>query len=208
MKLSRASLVVVLLTASCGGSNAPPSVEQTRTRPPNLTGVPVLFLPVQRAPVPSTTPTTTAPRFNGVDKLDAELAFWLAELAPGVKWILPPAIDRMLARTPSLGITPRALEVTVFSRAQVKRIGDPLYGDLRRLAAILDARLALVPVAAEFKPVDATQGRIEIALALIDVSFGDVVWFGVLAGDPGAPDSPTLAASAAQRIAAQFGQER
>jgi hypothetical protein len=64
-----------------------------------------------------------------------------------------------------------------------------------------------VPVAAEFRPTDANQGRINVALAIIDLGFGDVVWFGVVAGDAG-PPGQQLAASTAQSIAGRFGRPR
>jgi hypothetical protein len=160
-------------------------------------------MPVQRGPLPG---SITAPRYDGVDQLDAEIAYWLTEQAPDVRWILPEAIDRMLRRNPELDIKVRQLDVAVFRRAQVKRIGDPLFGDLRRIAAMQqDAKVAVVPVAAEFKPTDGTQGHIEVALAVIDLGFGDVVWFGVVGGDTGEPGKQ-LAASAAQKVASRFGR--
>lgn len=119
-------------------------------------------------------------------QFDAELSYWLKESAPQVKWVLPEDLDRALARNPALGIQARALEVSVFRRAQVKRIGDPLFGDLRRLAALFDTRLALLPVY--------SRGA-EVAVALIDTHFGDVAWFGIVAG------ADSTAASTAQRLA-------
>jgi hypothetical protein len=140
--------------------------------------------------------------------LDAEISYWLREQAPDVRWVLPETIDRTLRRTPELDIKVRELDVAVFRRAQVKRIGDPLYGDLRRIAAVHgDARLAVVPVGAEFKPTGADQGRIEVALAVIDLGFGDVIWFGVVGGEAGPPGQQT-ATSAAQSIAGRFGRPR
>src|SRR5687768_12917011 len=94
--------------------------------------------------------------------LDAELAYWLGERARQVKWVLPASIDRTLARNPGMGIRPRELEVGVFKRAQVKRIGDPLFGDLRRLAAIFDTRVALLPIAAEVRTTADGKSRLEI----------------------------------------------
>jgi hypothetical protein len=200
------AVMLFILTGCAAQRSAPPTTSDVQSVPPDLTGGQVLMLPVQTGPVPTSDVRTAAPRFDGVTSLDAELKYWLPERAPRVRWILPDAIDRTLARNPALEIKPRALDVAVFRRAQVKRIGDPLFGDLRRIAAILDTRLALVPVAAEFKPTSATEGRLEIALALIDTTFGDVLWYGVIAGDPAAPDSPAIAASLAQRVATMFSR--
>jgi hypothetical protein len=200
-------IAAVVALAGCGRpSGAAPTPNQAQTSPPDLTGMPILVLPVHPGAVPSVAPRADAVRLDGVPQLDAELSYWLRERAGRVRWILPETIDRTLARTPAMDIKPRALDVAVFRRAQVRRIGDPLFGDLRRLAAILDARLALLPVAAEFKPTSGAEGRIEVALALIDTTFGDVVWFGVLAGEAGTPDSPGIGASAAQKIADLFAR--
>jgi hypothetical protein len=136
-----------------------------------------------------------------VPGLDREIAYWLGERAPRVKWKFPPEIERALARSPSIEVDIHALSVAVFHRAQVQIIGDPLFGDLRRVGALVDARYALVPVAAAFVPNAAGQGRVELSVALIDTVGGRVLWFGVMAGQPGPPGSPATAASAAGALA-------
>lgn len=203
-----ATLLILGVVVGCGRQPAAaPTSNQASSAPPDLSSMPILMLPVQPGAVPSSQPRAEAAiRFDGVNQLDAEISYWVRERAGRVRWILPETLERTLARTPTLDIKLRALDVASFRRAQVRRIGDPLFGDLRRLAAIHDARLALVPVAAEFRVTAAAEGHIEVALALIDTSFGDVVWFGVVAGDPGPPDSPAVAASAAQRVAALFAR--
>jgi hypothetical protein len=134
------------------------------------------------------------------DGLDDELAFWLAERGRNVHWVLPDAIDEVVARSPTLGIRPRSLEVSVFHYAEVRNIGDPLFGDLRRLGALVDARYAILPVAAGY--VTRAEGvRVEIAAAIIDTLGGRVLWFGVVGGGTGDQADPALAASAAQALA-------
>lgn len=178
---------LLLLAAACSGRQ-PPSADRPAPPAPDLSGHSVMLLPVQpgRAGVP--------------DGLDAELAFWLTEHGPGVRWVLPDAIDAALARAPSLGIHPRALAVSVFHQAEVRNIGDPLFGDLRRLGALLEARFAILPVAAGY--VTRAEGaRVEVAAAIIDTLGGRVLWFGVVAGDVGEQATPALVASAAQALA-------
>jgi hypothetical protein len=190
--IARALITVCAALCACAKPQ-PPAANQV-SAVPDLSALGVLVLPVHPGAVPAT--PLTAPqelRLDGVSELDAEIAYWLRERGGGVRWILPEAIDRMLARTPALDINLRALDVAVFRRARVQRIGDPLFGDLKRLASVLDARFALVPVAAEFK---AASNRVEVAFTLIDTTFGDVVWFGVLAGD--------TPADVAQRVAVLF----
>lgn len=202
------AILLIGVLAGCRGQPAPaPTPNQPSSVPPDLSSMPILMLPVQPGAVPSSLPRSETPlRLDGVNQLDAEISYWLRERAGRVRWVLPETLARTLARTPAMDIKLHALDVASFRRAQVRRIGDPLFGDLRRLAAIHDARFAVVPVAAEFRPVSETEGRIEVALALIDTSFGDVVWFGVVAGEPGPAESPAVAGSAAQRVAALFAR--
>ena len=163
--------------------------------PPDLTGASVMVLPAQPAPGESVLPDGEV-----VPGLDREIGFWLAEMTPQVHWVFPPAIERALQRSPSLSIRLRSLAVAAFHRAQVENIGDPLFGDLRALAALVDARFALIPVAAAWVPDTTGSGRIEMRVALIDTRGGAVRWFGAVAGDPGRFDDPASVASAGRAL--------
>lgn len=154
-----------------------------------------MVLPAQPAPGESVLPDGEV-----VPGLDREIAYWLAEMAPRVDWSFPPELERALQRSPSLSIRLRSLAVSAFHRARVENIGDPLFGDLRALAALVDARLALIPVAAGWVADSAGSGRVEMRVALIDTRGGAVRWFGAVAGDPGARDDPAAAASAGRAL--------
>jgi hypothetical protein len=194
-----AFLIFVILSASaasCGGGAQalPEPGAPSAVPPPDLAGADVMVLPAQAPP-------GAAGVVEPVPGLDGEIAFWFAEMGPRTRWVFPPEIDRALARSPSLTIRPRALAVSNFHVAEVKNIGDPLFGDLRALNALLGARLALVPVSAEYAPAASGPGRVEIRAALIDTLGGAVLWFGAVAGDPGRVDDPAVAASAARALA-------
>jgi hypothetical protein len=133
--------------------------------------------------------------------LDAELAFALKERGAGVQWTFPEAVDRALSRSPGLDAKMRGLPVAVFEEVEVRRVGDPLYGELRRLAALVDAQVALVPVRAGLETDAAGATLIRLSVALLDVQTGRVLWFGVAGGDPGAADDPRALASAVDRLA-------
>lgn len=192
-----ALMCVVLLAAGCAKvRQAPPTAESPKARAPSLAGRSVLVLPSQPAPgVPRNARTGEV-----VPGFDAELAYWLEDQGPRVDWTFPPEIRASLARNAMLNIDVDALAVGSFHVAQVKNIGDPLLGDLRRLAALLDARWALVPVAVGYVP-RPEGGRAEAALALIDTYGGQVLWYGVMAGEPGEEGSGEVAASLARVIA-------
>jgi hypothetical protein len=187
------------LALACGGRAKPPSPDQPQPWPPDLSGADVMVLPAQPAPgVP--------PAAEPVPGLDREIAFWLGEKAPRVHWIFPPEMERALARTPSMEVRIHALAVSSFHRGEVKTIGDPLFGDLRSLGALVNGRFALVPVAAGWVPDSTGAGRVELRTALIDTHGGRVLWFGVVAGQAGARGSPETAASAAEALAGLIGR--
>ncbi len=190
----------MLALIACGGrAAAPPSADRPQARPPELTGVRVMVLPAQPGPQ-----TTRAG--EPLPGLDREIAFWLAEAAPRVDWVFPPAIQRALERTPSLDIRLDALPVASFHRAEVRNIGDPLFGNLRSLNALMDARYALIPVATAYLVADSGPGRVEMNVALIDTMGGRVLWFGAIAGERGPPGAPDVTASAARALARVFAQ--
>ena len=185
--------------AACGASRAAPSADAPPPPAPDLTGAVVMLLPTQESAF------TRDPVDGGGgagELLDAELAFWLREHGPHVRWVGPDRLRQHLARSPGLGIDIAHLDVSIFRHAQVKRVGDPLFGDLVRLGSLAGARFALIPTFAAYAPgANGGPGRLELAATLIDCSDGRVYWFGVVAGEPGAPGDRATVASAAQALA-------
>jgi hypothetical protein len=195
---------LALLLAGCARP-APPSAD-ARQRPfPDIGGRAVMLLPVQAAvptiglPAGATQAVALGADARGV--LEAELAYWLPARTPRARWVLPDAIERAVRQSPSLDVRVRDLAVRDFQRARLEMIGDPLYGELRRVGALLDARVALLPIGALWVQEPDGTGRVHLALALIDTFGGDVVWYGVVAGVPGARGDATVIASVAQALA-------
>lgn len=163
----------------------------------------MLVFPVQAASLPAIDPQLKRwPADRAA--VDAEIAYWFQQGTPTAKWLLPQTIDRTIQRSPTLDINPRALAVGAFQHAQVRRIGDPLFGDLARLAAVLQARIAIVPVAAEFVGVSPDSAVLSVATAVIDPTDGAVIWFGVITGKDKGAGSAVAIASAAQTFARTF----
>ena len=94
------------------------------------------------------------------------------------------------------------------------RIGDPLFRDLLQISALTGSQLALIPIQVRYRPAapadpDAPEGEsqeprvgaVEVVATLIETRGGNVLWFGILEGDPGAADDPAALASAADRLA-------
>jgi hypothetical protein len=131
---------------------------------------------------------------------DAELAFALEARGPQIDWVLPATLDSALVRSPALQTRTHGLPVGIFGAGQVERVGDPLYGDLRRLGAIGNADVAFLPLRATTEHVDGGSA-IRFWAALIDVRTGNVLWFGVVQGASGVAGSERVLASAADKLA-------
>ncbi|MBI4544978.1 MAG: hypothetical protein HY703_07285 [Gemmatimonadetes bacterium] len=214
---TRALAAGLLAAAGACASKAPPSAERPPPPPPDLAGMTVMVLPLQPgtwpgsvAAAPPRQPASGQPAGRAAEgagtgreqhDVDSEIAYWLGERGPRVRWVFPPRLERALARTPALGIQLHSLAVSSFYRAKVQRIGDPLFGDLRRLGALVDARYALLPVAGGYVAAVAGGSQVEIAAALIDTIGGDVLWFGVFRGVAGDLQDPALIPTAAQALA-------
>lgn len=184
-------LALVLVLGGCGASRqAPPEAGDSRGQVPNLQGRRVMVLPVQEVVGLSGAP-------------DAELAFALQDrTGDRVRWVLPEEMRRSLRRSPGMPIRVDGLPVGIFLQAQVDRVGDPLFGHLRRLAAITSADLALIPIQVRHRPgEEETAPAVEIAAALIHARNGRVFWFGIVEGEPGGADDPRALASAADALA-------
>lgn len=177
----RSAAVVAVVSAWACASARPPAPGEARGGVPDLAGQPVMVLPVQINQGVAGDP-------------DAELAFALKSHAPNVGWILPDSIRSALQASPALQAPLTGLPVEVFLRTEVQRLGDPVYGVLRRLGALTGADLAVLPVAALAVPPSAQEaGEVQISAALMDVRTGRVLWYGVEAGAGGGADPGALA---------------
>jgi hypothetical protein len=99
----------------------------------------------------------------------------------------------------------------MFLRGEVRRVGDPLYGVLRRLGALTGAQVALIPVLVRYRPAGASAapgGTAEVVAALLDVRSGYVLWFGVEGGEAGPADDPGVLASAIDALARRLAGRR
>lgn len=156
---------------------------------PDLTGRTVMVLPVQA--------------LQGVGgDADAELAFALQSRMEAVDWVTPGELRNAVEASPSLDAPLEGLPVRVFLRTEVERVGDPLYGVLRRLGGLTGGEAALIPVLVRYRPAAAgTPGAVEVAAALLDVRSGYVLWYGVEDGEPGSATDAGVLASALDALA-------
>jgi hypothetical protein len=200
-------LLPLALLAGCAARAAPPSADAPQRGWPDIAGRTVMLMPVQGM-VPLIRVAAADPERAAVPlgeaaraALDAELAYWLAHRAPRTRWLASEAVDRAVAQSPLIDVRVRELAVRDFQRARLQHIGDPLYGQLRRVAALMDARGAFVPLGAVWVPEQGGSGRVHLSAALIDTLGGDVIWQGVVAGAAGDLDDGNTIASVAQALA-------
>jgi hypothetical protein len=181
--------MALLALGACGGRTAPlPEPGVVRGVAPDLRGRRVLVLPVQQ-------------NLGVAGDPDAELAYALRERGAGITWISAADVDAVLARSPGVQARTRGLQVGDFLVAEVNRVGDPLYGELRRLAAVVDAEVILLPVQVAVGTEPGQDPRVRFWSALLDVRTGRVLWFSFLEGQGFRQGDQNGLASAVEQVA-------
>ena len=178
--------------AICAGACAsvpqgPPEAGQQRGGLPMLSGQDALLLPVQRPDLPR-------------EAVDRELAFALEARGGGVEWIGPEEMRRLMGRS-VMDIPIDRLPIDMFFQAEVTRVGDPVYGMLRRVAALTDATVALIPLSVVIRPAsEGVEPGLESMATLLDLRTGRVLWLATVEA-PGDPDEPATLARLADALA-------
>jgi len=184
--------LLAVLAGACGPKvREAPGPGTTTGMAPDLRSRRVMVLPVQQ---------NLGVRGNP----DAELAFGLRERDVGVTWIFPDEIEERLRRSPGIRTSLRGLQVSQFLQAEVERIGDPLFGDLLRMAVLVDAEVALIPIQAAIQAEPGADPTVRFWTTLIDIRSGRVLWFSVLEGRPAPADDPAGLASAVEEVTRQM----
>ena len=133
---------------------------------------------------------------------DTEIGFALGEESSRAEWILPPAQVEAVERRPMLAVNPYALSADEARRGggKFKWIRDPLYGEIRVLVAVFDARYIVWPIEVFYdKDEETNSGRVVIRTVFLDGRSGDVLWQGNIFGQdepltsPGALPTPAAA---------------
>lgn len=184
------SVLALLFLTACGGPTPPPAPGQSRGVAPDLRGSRVMVLPVQQ-------------NLGVRGDLDAEIAFALTGREDDIEWVLRAEVDEILNRSPGIQARTRGLPVSMFLQAEVERVGDPLFGQLRRMAGLVDAQAVLLPVQASFEPPPGVVGgapRVRLQAALIEPRTGRVYWYGVEQGGEFTQDDPRAIASAVENL--------
>lgn len=179
-----AAVAVAVVAAACGGSRGADGAGEPEPAPapPNLLGARVMLVPAQA---------------GEPESLDSELTFWLTDRAPETQWVLPADVEAAVRRAPGSGMNLDAARRVVDIGGGDRRVADPLYGDLRRLGAITNTTLAVVPLASR-ETADSAGLTVELAAAVVAVRAGRVIWMHTVAGEPSESRSAAIASAAAR----------
>jgi hypothetical protein len=164
---ARACLSIALGVAlsGCGGRQEP--ADQPPPAPLDLAGARVMIVPARAG----------EPR-----ELDAEVVFWVTERSPSTDWVHPDELEEVMASIPSRFALDAPRRIIEGQRDQ-DRLADPLYGDLRRLGAFVEAQLALVPMGTRVHT-DSTGVTVELTAVLASIYGGRVLWIHTVRGGP------------------------
>jgi hypothetical protein len=173
--------VMIVGLAACGRP-AP----QQQPAPPVLAGQRVMLLPVRAGDPP---------------ELDVELARWLTERSPTIEWLLPAELQAVMDRAPAWRVRLNAMPRNIAQpRSREPHLVDPTYGDLRRLGAIVDVHLAVLPVTV--RRIE-SEGSIalELTAALVDIRGGRVLWMATARGEAPSESPDVAVAGVAEALA-------
>ena len=107
---------------------------------------------------------------------------------------------RVVRRNPTLGLDPDRLATAYLIAPAMEQVPDPLFAQIRTLAAISGARYAVIPAGARLTGASGAY-RAEYVLAVADARTGTVLWRGRAAGRLSATAEAALASAAGSVIA-------
>jgi hypothetical protein len=129
-------------------------------------------------------------------RADSLLAEALARRAPEVNWVLPPALRRLYRRAPGMLTDPDRMGQSVLRSESMDQVPGQLNASLRKLTAMTDGRLVLVPAAVAFGADSTGQLRAALSMVLVDARRGTVVWRSRATGVGASPDAAFKQATA------------
>lgn len=176
-----------------------------------LGGQRVLLLPVHYVqPVAGGWLGAAGSAEESLRQANAEIAFAVGERRGTTQWIFPEEIARVLGRQPALQVHVYALSADPIRRENAGRlewVKDPLYGEVRAIAALFDARYAVFPVELGYEEPrsrEETEGHGALWTVLFDARTGIVLWSGTVRGEAGPAASGATVARVAQALARQL----
>lgn len=164
-----------------------------------LAGQGVAVLPLTMVVGDPRVPGTSGPKARAalIQWADSLLGDILAERAPEVLWVLPPALRNTARRAPGLLPSPDQMGQSVMRAPNLKDLPDPLRNYVRQLLALSGgARYALIPATLYLSPAPGDSLTVQLAAVLADGRLGRVVWRTVAVGRGETADAAYRAALA------------
>lgn len=221
-----ATLVAAGLTVALAASGA--GAQERLPRIPS--GITLVVAPAQSV-VPTASgawPGGAASRAAALETMNSELDFAISEEERARSWTPPAEVVEQVGRNPMLDVDPEQLAY----RGLLAKKGEddpelhaPLHGQLRKLTALLDARLVALPLRVWYAPADTAAdttagagdgpsdgdgaasaarreppGRAMVRIALVDTRAGRLLWTGDIGGAPASARSPEALATLAANV--------
>ncbi len=202
---------VLMMLAGCGGHH----VDQTKPVDPfaqiavgsvplaSLAGTDVLLLAaggVVAGDAEQPLPELDARRSQLLDEANAALDTALRRDGREVTWIGLEEQRRAARRNPTLNLEPDHFATSYLFDPRVDRIPDPLWGQMRTLAAVTNARYAVVPAGVK---IAGTPGALTASIIVVvaDARSGGVLMRMRATGQPAATAEAALSSAAGAIIA-------
>jgi len=134
-----------------------------------------------------------------LEQADAALDTALRRDAHDVRWEGLPEQRDVTRRNPALDIDPDRLPTAYLVSMRIDQVPDPLWSDIRTLAAMTDARYAIVPAAVRIAGAPGAF-RASYVLVAVDARTGAVVWRGRSDGASAATPAAALALAASAAV--------
>lgn len=200
---------VALLGAACGGKAAAGTPAPVPAAPQSLAGLAgeqVIVLPTRFLRNPdSAWSGTLDDRRKLLASVDSALQAAVRERGAAPRWTWSDELTRLARRNAAYVPNPHDVAAEPL-RLPMRRgrnpdmLTDPLRSQLRSLAALRDARYALVPVELRLESRGGGTGRAVLHLALVDTRLAQPTWMGDISMDVPVL-TPALAAGLGERFA-------
>lgn len=174
------ALAVTLASVSATAQTIP------EARPGQLerfAGSRVMVYPIQTLPIiePSAWRADIGPSNAFLARADTAVELALAGRGLDGTWVFPPALRRSARRNPTYLSDPHTVRVAAAVMASTRKrdtpIAEPAASQIRALAAVSDARFALIPLELRFEASGALSTA-TLRWAVVDARVAQVVWLG------------------------------
>lgn len=166
----------MVLLAACASAQQPKPAPAPALLLSPLAGQPIPVLPASYLIADEAVDTMLLGDLRGrLAWADSLIGDVLQGRGPEVTWVLPAELRRVARRAPGTVTDPDRMGQAVLRADGLKRIPDPLFSQLRSLAAMTNARQVMVPAAIRFAAVEGGI-RAEVVLVLADARSGTLLW--------------------------------